>query len=129
MSRLLNKEIKLVDGSNIAVIGGGPSGSFFTYYALEFASRLDLNITIDIYEAKNFTKIGAGGCNHCGGIISESLVQKLSTDGIIIPTEKNKVNAIMLVTSLNSLLPLIFSFFCANMTPVFFFLYKNSFYQ
>lgn len=87
MSGLLNKEIKLVDGSSIAVIGGGPSGSFFSYYALEFASRLDLNITIDIYEAKNFTKIGAGGCNHCGGIISESLVQKLSTDGIIIPTE------------------------------------------
>jgi flavin-dependent dehydrogenase len=87
MSGLLNREIKLVEGSNIAVIGGGPSGSFFTYYALEFASRLDLNISIDIYEAKNFNKIGAGGCNHCGGIISESLVQKLSTDGIIIPTE------------------------------------------
>ena len=79
--------IELKDGSTIAVIGGGPAGSFFTYYALEFAKRLDLDISIDIFEAKNFTKIGAGGCNHCGGIVSESLVQKLSTDGIIIPTE------------------------------------------
>lgn len=87
MTGLLNKDINLVDGSRIAVIGGGPSGSFFTYYALEFANRLDLTINIDVYEAKNFTKIGSGGCNHCGGIISESLVQKLSTDGIIIPTE------------------------------------------
>jgi len=86
-SQFKERKIKLFDGSNIAVIGGGPSGSFFTYYALEFANRLDLNITIDIYEAKNFRKIGAGGCNHCGGIISESLVQNLSTDGIIIPTE------------------------------------------
>ena len=80
-------QIELIDGSNIAVIGGGPAGSFFTYHALEFASRLDLNINIDVYEAKNFNKIGSGGCNHCGGIVSESLVQKLSTDGIIIPRE------------------------------------------
>lgn len=87
MSDLLNKQITLVDGSNIAVIGGGPAGCFFTYYAIEFANRFDLNIAIDIYEAKTFSKIGAAGCNHCGGIISESLVQKLSTDGIIIPTE------------------------------------------
>lgn len=82
-----NTKIELFDGANIAVIGGGPSGSFFAYYALEFASRLDLNINIDIYEGKNFTKIGSGGCNHCGGIVSESLVQKLSADGIIIPRE------------------------------------------
>ena len=87
MSSRSKIKVELQDGSNIAVIGGGPEGSFFTYYALEFADRLDLNINIDIYEAKNFTRIGAGGCNHCGGIISESLVQKLSTDGIIIPAE------------------------------------------
>jgi flavin-dependent dehydrogenase len=87
MSSRSKIKVALQDGSNIAVIGGGPAGSFFTYYALEFADRLDLNINIDIYEAKNFTRIGAGGCNHCGGIISESLVQKLSTDGIIIPAE------------------------------------------
>ena len=82
----INK-IELSDGSNIAVIGGGPSGSFFTYYALQFAERLGIHITIDIYEAKDFGKIGSGGCNHCGGIISESLVQKLSVDGILIPKE------------------------------------------
>ncbi|MEL4457208.1 cyclic nucleotide-binding domain-containing protein [Lutimonas vermicola] len=80
-------EFELVNGSSIAVIGGGPAGSFFTYYALDFASRLDLDIRIDVYEAKNFSKVGSGGCNHCGGIISESLVQKLSTDGVIIPSE------------------------------------------
>lgn len=86
-SPIQKKKIQLTDGSCIAVIGGGPSGSFFTYYAFEFARRLDLNISIDIYEAKTFTKIGAAGCNHCGGIISESLVQKLSSDGVIIPSE------------------------------------------
>ncbi len=79
-------ELELTDGSSIAVIGGGPSGSFFSYFALEFAKRFDIDISVDIYETKNFTKIGAGGCNHCGGIISESLIQKLSTDGIVIPS-------------------------------------------
>ena len=69
--------MELVDGSSVAVIGGGPSGSFFSYFALEFAARLDVDINIDIYEPKNFSKIGSSGCNHCGGIVSESLVQKL----------------------------------------------------
>ena len=87
MDNQSHQKIELVDGSCIAVIGGGPSGSFFSYFALEFASRFDLEINIDIYEAKNFSKIGAGGCNHCGGIISESLVQKLSTVGIVIPSD------------------------------------------
>ena len=78
--------IQLNDGDSIAVIGGGPAGSFFTYFALDFAKRFDLDISIDIYEAKNFTKTGASGCNHCGGIISESLVQTLATDGIVMPS-------------------------------------------
>lgn len=76
---------ELANGSSIGVIGGGPSGGFFTYYALDFANRLDLEIEIDIYEPKNFKKIGSGGCNHCGGIISESLVQQMATDGIVLP--------------------------------------------
>lgn len=87
MASRSNNVVEIVDGSNIAVIGGGPAGSFFTYFALDFASRLELDITIDVYEAKNFSKIGSGGCNHCGGIVSESLVQQLSTDGIIIPQD------------------------------------------
>lgn len=78
--------IQLLDGSSVAVIGGGPAGSFFSFFALDFAKRFDLDISIDIYEQKNFTKVGAGGCNHCGGIISESLVQMLATDGIVIPS-------------------------------------------
>ena len=77
--------LKLTDGSSIAVIGGGPAGSFFSYFAFDFAQRIDLNIAIDIYEAKDFCAMGPAGCNHCGGIISESLVQMLSTDGIVLP--------------------------------------------
>lgn len=77
----------LEDGSNIAVIGGGPSGSFFTYFALQHADRFGLDINIDIIEAKNFTCDGPLGCNHCGGIVSESLIQLLSAEGIVLPSK------------------------------------------
>ena len=79
--------IELANGSRIGVVGGGPAGSFFSFYALEYAKRFDLDIHLDIFEPKDFTKVGAGGCNHCGGIISESLVQHMATDGIVIPSE------------------------------------------
>ena len=78
--------IELTNGSRIGVVGGGPAGSFFSFYALDYARRFDLDIHLDIFEPKDFTKVGAGGCNHCGGIISESLVQHLATDGIVIPS-------------------------------------------
>ena len=87
MPLLTTQGMELEDGSRIAVIGGGPAGSFFSYYALEYARRFDLELELDIYEAKDFTKIGSSGCNHCGGIISESLVQELATDGLVIPSD------------------------------------------
>jgi len=76
----------LEDGSKIAVIGGGPAGSFFTYFAIDFAERMGLDISIDVYEAKDFTCAGPKGCNNCGGIVSESLIQSLSTEGVVLPS-------------------------------------------
>ncbi len=78
--------LELKDGSNIAVIGGGPAGSFFTYFALDFAERYGLDIDIDIIEAKDFNCTGPPGCNRCGGIVSESLIQSLSAEGIVLPS-------------------------------------------
>lgn len=80
-------DLVLEDGSRIAVLGGGPAGSFFTIFALDLANRMGLDINIDVYEAKSFLKTGPAGCNHCGGIVSESLVQALSAEGIILPSE------------------------------------------
>ena len=82
-----SKDLKLEDGARIAVVGGGPSGSFFSYFALELADRFGLDINIDIIEAKDFTCSGPAGCNHCGGIVSESLIQMLSAEGIVLTTE------------------------------------------
>jgi len=40
---------------------------------------------VDIFEAKDFSKTGPQGCNKCGGIISETLVQHLAAEGINLP--------------------------------------------
>jgi flavin-dependent dehydrogenase len=78
--------LMLDDGSRIGVIGGGPAGSFFAYFLLNFAQRMDLNLGVDIYEPRDFSRPGSGGCNMCGGIVSESLVQALAIEGIDLPT-------------------------------------------
>jgi flavin-dependent dehydrogenase len=75
----------LENGANIAVIGGGPTGSFFSLFALKMARMIDKEINITIYDNKDFAKEGPGGCNRCGGIISELLVQTLAVEGINLP--------------------------------------------
>jgi flavin-dependent dehydrogenase len=75
----------LDDGAKIAVVGGGPTGSFFSIFALKLAKMLDKKLNITIYDPKNFTKDGPAGCNKCAGIISELLVQTLAVEGINLP--------------------------------------------
>jgi len=77
--------LQLDDGSQIAVIGGGPAGSFFSYFLLDMAERVGIDIQVDIYEPKDFSRPGPAGCNHCGGVVHESLVQILATEGINLP--------------------------------------------
>ena len=79
------EKYKLKDGSKIAVIGGGPSGTFFSYFLLDMAARIDLKLHVDIYDSRDFSSDGPPGCNMCGGIISESLIQALATEGIDLP--------------------------------------------
>lgn len=77
--------MQLQDKSRVAVLGGGPSGSLFSYFLFNFADSVGINLSLDIYEPKDFLISGPRGCNYCGGIISESLVQMLATEGINIP--------------------------------------------
>jgi flavin-dependent dehydrogenase len=77
--------LQLKNNSRVAVLGGGPAGSFFSYFLLRMAAMVDLNLNVDIYESRDFSHPGPTGCNMCGGIISESLVQTLVTDGIDLP--------------------------------------------
>jgi flavin-dependent dehydrogenase len=77
--------MRLADGSRVAVIGGGPAGALFSYFLLEFAGRAGMRLAVDIYEPRDFSLPGPAGCNMCGGLISETLVQRLASDGIDLP--------------------------------------------
>lgn len=77
----------LQDGSRIAVIGAGPAGSMFSYFVINMAEAMALDVAVDIFEPRHFCHRGPAGCNHCGGIVSESLVQRLATEGIMLPDD------------------------------------------
>ena len=83
--RAADDALVLDDGARVAVIGGGPAGAFFGYFVQQTASRVGLQLKVDIYEPRDFDAAGPKGCNMCGGIISESLVQHLAAEGINIP--------------------------------------------
>jgi len=78
-------DMMLEDGARIGVIGGGPAGSLFAIFLLAFAERIDLALEVEIFEPRDFSTPGPRGCNMCGGIISETLVQYLATEGITLP--------------------------------------------
>src|SRR3972149_7667828 len=78
--------LTLEDGSRVGVIGGGPAGPLFANFLLPFSQRIGLRYHVDIYEPRDFTQPGPAGCNMCGGIVSESLVQALAVEGIGLPS-------------------------------------------
>ena len=78
--------LQLIDGSKVGVIGGGPAGSFVSYFLLEMAERSGLELEVEIFEPRDFSNVAPKGCNMCGGIISETLVQNLAAEGINLPS-------------------------------------------
>ncbi|MCP4041089.1 MAG: cyclic nucleotide-binding domain-containing protein [Gammaproteobacteria bacterium] len=57
------------------------------YFILDMARHTGLDVTVDIFEPRDFNNTGPAGCNMCGGVISESLVQLLATEGIHLPRQ------------------------------------------
>jgi flavin-dependent dehydrogenase len=79
-----NSNFELNDGAKIAVLGGGPAGSFFSIFALKLAKQIGKDIDLTIYESKDFSHDGPSSCNMCAGVVSESLVQMLAIEGICL---------------------------------------------
>jgi flavin-dependent dehydrogenase len=96
--------MRLVDGSRVAVVGGGPAGSFFSYFLLDLADKMGINIKVDIYEPRDYSLPAPQGCNMCAGVISETLIQNLATEGINIPGSviQKTINSYILHTDLGS---------------------------
>ncbi len=102
----MKQDLVLKDGSQIAIIGGGPAGSFFAHFAQKWAIEKGINISITIFDGKDFLQRGPRGCNLCAGVIAESLNEKLKDEGIFLPEERiiNRVDGYCLHVNGNSLL-------------------------
>jgi flavin-dependent dehydrogenase len=94
----------LDSGSRVAIVGGGPAGTLFAYFLRRLAQSVDLALEIDLYEPRLFGHCGPAGCNHCGGIVSESLVQLLASEGVNLPDEvvQRGIDAYVLHTDVGS---------------------------
>ncbi|MGB2907363.1 MAG: hypothetical protein WBB73_09680 [Candidatus Aminicenantaceae bacterium] len=80
--------LDLQDGSRVAIIGGGPAGSFFAYFLQKYAQHRGIHPDVTIFDAKDFMLKGPKGCNLCAGVISETLSQRLRSEGIPLPEQR-----------------------------------------
>ena len=78
---------KIVTGSKVAIIGGGPASSLFALYLLYYARLRGIQPDITIYQERSFDKPGPAGCKGCAGILSISLLRNLGELGLSIPEE------------------------------------------
>ena len=82
---MTGSRLRLRNNSNIAIIGGGPAGSFFANDAIQYAKKLGINIQITIFDSKDFSQRGPSGCNMSAAVIASTLHAKLIKDGIVLP--------------------------------------------
>ncbi len=87
--------MKIETGSRVAIVGGGPAGTFFALYLQLYAERENIHPEITIYQQRNFTEGGPKGCKGCAGILSGSLLSNLEELGLTIPGEviRNRITA------------------------------------
>ena len=82
----------LLNDDRVAVVGGGPAGSFFAIHLLRAAKRLGRNIEVVIIEKRGPTDpcsedFQCRGCNFCAGLISPRLNKILDDHGLVVPEE------------------------------------------
>ncbi len=82
----------LRDNDCVAIVGGGPAGSFFAIHLLREAQRLNRQLDVVIVEKRGLTDPGTEdfqcrGCNFCAGGISPRLHEILQEHGLVVPEE------------------------------------------
>lgn len=87
-----NASATLQEGDTVAIVGGGPAGSFFAIHLLREARRLGRHLDVVIIEKRRPADPGpecsqCRGCGYCAGGISPRLDQILSRDGLAVPEE------------------------------------------
>jgi flavin-dependent dehydrogenase len=80
-------DLHLSNGARVCIVGGGPAGSLAALHLEHFARRQGLRLEIFIFEPRDFSRPGPGGCNRCAGILSSRLLSGLQQLGLSLPTE------------------------------------------
>jgi flavin-dependent dehydrogenase len=83
----MNADARLQPHARIAIVGGGPAGSFFALSAFQIAAQLDLPLAITIFERKDLSAPGPRGCNMCAGILSSRTVHGLDALNLALPPD------------------------------------------
>ena len=82
----------LQNNDSVAIVGGGPAGSFFAIHLLREARRLNRHIDVVIVEKRGPIEPGPGafqyrGCTFCAGGISPRLHEILQEHDLAVPDE------------------------------------------
>ncbi|MBF0159092.1 MAG: hypothetical protein HQL58_06165 [Magnetococcales bacterium] len=98
------RPIELGNGARVGIVGGGPAGTLTAFFLLDVARNIGIDLRVEIFESRQFTCTGPAGCNMCGGVISESLLQMMAADGIHLPEEVviDTIDSYMLHTDVGS---------------------------
>lgn len=77
-------------GSTVAVLGGGPAGSFFAIHLLRQAKKIHEDVQVTIIDRQLVQDFSGRvqelkGCNFCAGIISPRLQKELAEQGLLLP--------------------------------------------
>ena len=86
------QSMQLRNDDCVAIIGGGPAGSFFARHLLQESRRLNLHLDVVIVEKRRSTDLcnydhHLRGCTFCAGGISPRLNKVLKQQGYIVPDE------------------------------------------
>jgi flavin-dependent dehydrogenase len=79
--------LRLADGDQVCVVGGGPAGSFAAIHLLSTAKLRGIRLRVLIFEPRTFSKAGPAGCNRCAGVLSTRLLHGLESLGMELPQE------------------------------------------
>lgn len=94
-------QLLLPDRATVAIVGGGPAGSFTALYLLKMAKAQGRRIEVIIFERRRSLSKGYlrySGCPQCAGGISPTLLDALKDLDIYLPAEvvQQEVKSIIL---------------------------------
>lgn len=84
---MVEHRLVLTDSSRIAVVGGGPAGSFFALFLRRCAEGKGIRPEVTIFQGRDFGQPGPAGCKGCAGIVSASLFRNIAELDLNVPPE------------------------------------------